>query len=64
MKPIPKGHDRAFKKCTDCGEMAYYDYVPYSLSDPFYVMPCKHYNAGMEPVTEAEYMKWREGKVF
>lgn len=42
VSPIPKGHKRQWLKCRTCATVAYYDYVPYSLSNPIMWMPCGH----------------------
>lgn len=39
---IRKGYQRAFVQCKECKAMAYYDYVPYSLSNPIMTTPCGH----------------------
>lgn len=36
------GYEREFVKCKKCGERAYYDFVPYSLSNPIQTTPCGH----------------------
>lgn len=39
---IRKGYQRQWTKCRTCGHVAYYDYVPYSLSNPIRTSPCGH----------------------
>lgn len=39
---IPKGYERAWVRCKRCSRVAFYDYVPYSLSNPIMSMPCGH----------------------
>lgn len=41
-RPVPKGHKRQWLRCRTCGNVAYYDYVPYSLSNPLFSTPCGH----------------------
>lgn len=36
------GYEREFVKCEKCNAMAYYDYTPYSLSNPIITTPCGH----------------------
>lgn len=40
--PVKNGYNRAFSKCNKCGNRVYYDYVPYSLSNPIITTPCGH----------------------
>ena len=40
--PISKGLARQFCKCNECGNLAYYDYTPYSLSRPILTAYCGH----------------------
>ena len=40
--PIASGYNRQWVRCKQCGDIAYYDYVPYSLSDPIRCLPCCH----------------------
>ena len=42
MKPVADGYERQWVRCKTCKRIAYYDYVPYSLSTPIHVMPCGH----------------------
>lgn len=42
MKPIAPGYKRQWVRCKQCGNESYYDYVPYSFSNPVLVLPCKH----------------------
>ena len=39
---IPVGYKRQWVKCRQCGNVAYYDYVPFSLSNPITTAPCGH----------------------
>lgn len=60
-RPSP-GYSRKFLRCKSrgCKRVFYYDYVPYSLSNPIYVQPCGH-NVGSrekifgEQISEAEF---------
>jgi hypothetical protein len=45
MKPISPGYERQWCRCRVCGNVTYYDYVPYSLSNPIMVAPCGHGSA-------------------
>jgi len=42
MYPLITGYKRAFVKCKKCRNKAYYDFVPYSLSNPVVTSPCSH----------------------
>ena len=44
LPAIRKGYVRKFVRCKTkgCGRVFYYDYVPYSLSNPIMTMPCAH----------------------
>lgn len=42
LPKVLKGHKRQWKRCRTCGCVAYYDYIPYSLSNPIACMPCSH----------------------
>jgi len=39
---LPDGYERIFKKCPKCKERFYYDFIPYSLSNPVLWLPCGH----------------------
>lgn len=43
IPPVAKGYKRIWKRCTLCGRVAYYDYLPYCASNPVLTMPCHHY---------------------
>jgi hypothetical protein len=40
--PMTKGMRRKYVKCCKCKNRAYYDYVPYSLSNPIMWASCGH----------------------
>lgn len=40
---INTGYIRKFVKCKKCLNKAYYDFVPYSLSNPILTSPCSHH---------------------
>lgn len=40
--PLSRGYERKFVKCKKCRIMAYYDFVPYSLSNPVMAASCGH----------------------
>jgi hypothetical protein len=45
MDKIPEplsGYNRQWVKCKACGQVAYYDYIPYSLANPAMILPCGH----------------------
>ena len=45
MAKIPhpaSGYKRQWVRCNQCRRVAYYDYVPYSLSNPIMTLPCGH----------------------
>lgn len=56
-KPI-SGYKRQWLKCKACGRVQYYDYVPYSLSNPVMTTVCGHgatqRDLGCERITQAE----------
>ena len=39
---IRKGMKRQWLRCRTCAGVAYYDYVPFSFSNPLMVTPCGH----------------------
>ena len=39
---VAKGYARQWLRCRTCGNVAYYDYIPYSLSNPIMTTPCGH----------------------
>ena len=42
IPPIKSGRKRKWVKCKTCGGVAYYDYTPYSMSNPILTLPCHH----------------------
>lgn len=45
IKDLPepwKGYKRGWYRCRHCGNYAYNDYLPYSLSNPIYTTSCGH----------------------
>jgi len=42
IPPIAEGYKRQWVKCKECAKVTYYDYVPYSLSNPIMILPCGH----------------------
>lgn len=42
LPAVAAGCRRTFKQCRKCKRVAYYDYVPFSLSNPITTMPCGH----------------------
>ena len=39
---VPKGYERTWVRCKRCRRVAFYDYIPYSLSNTIMSMPCGH----------------------
>jgi hypothetical protein len=42
LPPISEGYARRWLQCRTCGRVQYYDYVPYSLSNPIMTTACGH----------------------
>lgn len=42
IPPLESGYARQWTQCRTCGNIAFYDYVPYSLSRPIMTLPCHH----------------------
>jgi len=42
IEPVRAGYKRQWVECKTCGNVAYYDYLPYSLSNPVQSLPCGH----------------------
>lgn len=42
LPPVPSGMERQWVRCRECKRRAYYDYIPYSLSNPIMTLPCGH----------------------
>lgn len=40
--PLQKGYERAFVKCKRCKNRAFYDFIPFSLSNPIMFVYCGH----------------------
>lgn len=68
---LPKGprtgEQRQWVKCRTCGMVAYYDFVPYSLSSPMLLLGCGHTPIGRRDLgadrisaTEAEPLYLRQ----
>lgn len=36
------GYRRQWVRCRECQRVAFYDYIPYSLSNPVMTLPCGH----------------------
>lgn len=66
----PAGYNRQHLKCRTCGRIMWYDYVPYSLSNPIMTTICDHgtgqRDLGCDRITEEEarieYNKRQEPK--
>ena len=66
LKP-PKGMKRQWVKCKQCGDIAYYDYIPFGLSTPIMTLPCHHgiaidFNKAVTYITEKQAIYWLRGK--
>jgi hypothetical protein len=42
IPPIAKGYKRQWLRCRRCQRVQFYDYVPYSLSNPIMTTACGH----------------------
>lgn len=42
LNPLESGYVRCFIKCKKCKTNGYYDYMPYSLSNPLRWAECGH----------------------
>lgn len=42
MRRPPPGYKRKHVRCIECKQRFHYDYIPYSLSTPILVLPCRH----------------------
>jgi hypothetical protein len=45
---------RQWVKCNRCGWVGYYDYTPYSLSNPIRTLGCPHDFRSAKNISEAE----------
>ena len=58
LPKLARNHKRAWRRCRSCGAVAYYDYVPFSFSNPIACMPCGHglteRDMGADHIEEAE----------
>jgi hypothetical protein len=65
LPKIGKGYKRRYCRCVakGCGRVSFYDYVPYSLSNPIMVTVCGHgvmrRDYALETITRAEFYKAR-----
>lgn len=65
IEEIPVGHERQWVKCKTCGNVAYYDFVPYTLSSPIMTLPCGHDTYGTNKKLEnAERISADEALIF
>lgn len=51
---VTSGYKRQWVKCKICGNVSFYDYVPYSLSIPIMLPPCHHRMNDQEQIKEVE----------
>jgi len=42
LPKVARGHKRQWLRCRTCANVAFYDYVPYSFSNPITTTPCGH----------------------
>lgn len=59
LPAVRKNHKRAYVRCKQCNETYWYDYVPYSLSNPIMCLPCCH-GIGVPWVNRVTYIKRNE----
>lgn len=52
LPPVLKNHERAWYKCRQCSRIMYHDYVPYSLSNGIWTLPCGH-GLGLSSIGDA-----------
>lgn len=60
-------YKRQWVRCKQCGRVAYYDYIPYSFSNPVRTMPCGHeaalrFSEAVECITATEAEAAKEGR--
>lgn len=39
---LAPGYRRQWVRCKECHKASFYDYIPYSLSNPIMTLPCGH----------------------
>lgn len=55
LPPVIKGFSRTWVQCAECGWVGYYDYQPWSLSDPILTLGCNHhFSENRRALTESE----------
>lgn len=54
LPPVASGCKRAWVRCKPHSRVGYYDYVPYSMSNPIGVMSCGCDTKGQPSIPEAE----------
>lgn len=42
INPVANGYVRSWLRCRECGSVSYFDFVPYSLSNPVTWTRCGH----------------------
>lgn len=62
LPSLPKGMRRQWTECRKCGNVAYYDFTPGSLSNPIMSLPCHHdmgerWTEVVKNITEEEAVK-------
>lgn len=62
LKPPIGNEKRAWVKCALCGYVAFYDYLPRSLSAPIFITPCHHDFRNYKDITERHGMTefWKQ----
>lgn len=58
IPPVAKGYQRQWIRCRTCGVVMFYDFVPFSLSNPIRTTTCGHGLAerdlGCDPISADE----------
>lgn len=58
IPPVAKGYQRQWLRCRICRSEQYYDFIPYSLSNPILVGVCNHdVRRDMDYIDESELTK-------
>lgn len=61
-KPL-KGYERSWVACKVCSNIAYYDFIPYSLSNPTLTLMCGH-QGGQKFSDAVDYVTEDEARAF
>lgn len=60
IKAPVRGYKRQYVRCKECKNVAYYDYIPFSLSNPVMTQPCGH-GLTLRPNEKWDYISEEEG---